>query len=46
VDGPLVQNAPANVRREERSFTPDPLPDLMVFLQAPGSAERRRRLRN
>ncbi len=26
-----LQNAPANVRREERPFTPDPLPDLLVF---------------
>ena len=30
-----LQNAPANVRREERPFTPDPLPDLMVFHQRP-----------
>ena len=30
-----LQNAPANVRREERSFTPDPLPDLMVFYKRP-----------
>ena len=26
-----LQNAPANERREERPFTPDPLPDLLVF---------------
>ena len=26
-----LQNAPANVRREERAFTVDPLPDLLVF---------------
>jgi hypothetical protein len=26
-----LQNAPANVRREERAFTPEPLPDLLVF---------------
>src|SRR5688572_30889114 len=26
-----LQNAPADVRREERAFTPDPLPDLLVF---------------
>jgi hypothetical protein len=30
-----LQNAPANVRREERSFSPDPLPDLMVFYKRP-----------
>jgi len=30
-----LQNAPANERREERSFTPDPLPDLMVFYKRP-----------
>jgi len=28
-----LQGAPADVRREERSFTPDPLPDVMVFHQ-------------
>ena len=26
-----LQDAPADVRREERPFTPDPLPDLLVF---------------
>jgi len=26
-----LQNAPADVRREERAFTVDPLPDLLVF---------------
>lgn len=26
-----LQDAPADVRREERTFTPDPLPDLLVF---------------
>jgi dienelactone hydrolase len=26
-----LQDAPADVRREERAFTPDPLPDLLVF---------------
>ena len=26
-----LQNAPADVRREERAFTADPLPDLLVF---------------
>jgi hypothetical protein len=26
-----LQNAPPDVRREERAFTPDPLPDLLVF---------------
>ncbi|HET9467862.1 MAG TPA: hypothetical protein VFO48_05605 [Vicinamibacterales bacterium] len=26
-----LQNAPADVRREERTFTPDPLPELLVF---------------
>ena len=26
-----LQNAPRDVRREERPFTPDPLPDLLVF---------------
>jgi dienelactone hydrolase len=26
-----LQNAPADVRREEKTFTPDPLPDLLVF---------------
>ena len=30
-----LQNAPADVRREERTFTPDPLPDLLVFHQRP-----------
>ena len=30
-----LQNAPADVRREEVSFTPDPLPDLLVFHQRP-----------
>ena len=30
-----LQGAPANVRREERPFTPDPLPDLMVFYKRP-----------
>src|SRR5687768_17509192 len=28
-----LQDAPADVRREERAFTPDPLPDLLVFHQ-------------
>ena len=28
-----LQNAPADVRREEQNFTPDPLPDLLVFHQ-------------
>src|SRR5688572_10417434 len=28
-----LQDAPADVRREERPFTPDPLPDLLVFYQ-------------
>ena len=28
-----LQNAPPDVRREEQSFTPDPLPDLLVFHQ-------------
>ena len=28
-----LQNAAAGVRREERAFTPDPLPDLLVFHQ-------------
>jgi len=28
-----LQNAPADVRREERAFTPEPLPDLLVFNQ-------------
>jgi dienelactone hydrolase len=28
-----LQNAPADVRREERAFTADPLPDLLVFHQ-------------
>ena len=26
-----LQNAPADVRREEKTFTPNPLPDLLVF---------------
>jgi hypothetical protein len=30
-----LQHAPADVRRPERSFTPDPLPDLLVFHQRP-----------
>ncbi len=30
-----LQDAPADVRREERAFTPDPLPGLMVFYQRP-----------
>ena len=30
-----LQNAPADVRRDERSFTVDPLPDLLVFHQRP-----------
>jgi hypothetical protein len=30
-----LQNAPADARREERTFTPDPLPDLLVFHQRP-----------
>jgi hypothetical protein len=30
-----LQDAPADVRREERAFTPDPLPDLLVFHQRP-----------
>ncbi|HUP41040.1 MAG TPA: hypothetical protein VM115_13030 [Vicinamibacterales bacterium] len=30
-----LQDAPAGVRREERAFTPDPLPGLMVFYQRP-----------
>jgi hypothetical protein len=30
-----LQDAPANVRREERAFTPDPLPELLVFYQRP-----------
>ena len=28
-----LQDAPADARREERAFTPDPLPDLLVFHQ-------------
>ena len=28
-----LQHEPANVRRPERNFTPDPLPDLLVFHQ-------------
>jgi hypothetical protein len=30
-----LQNAPADVRRVEQSFRPDPLPDLLVFHQRP-----------
>jgi dienelactone hydrolase len=30
-----LQNAPADVRREEGTFTPDPLPDLLVFHRRP-----------
>jgi hypothetical protein len=30
-----MQNAPADVRRPERSFTPDPLTDLLVFYGRP-----------
>ena len=30
-----LQDAPSDVRREERAFTPDPLPGLMVFYQRP-----------
>ena len=30
-----LQNAPPSVRREERSFTVDPLPDLLVFHKRP-----------
>ena len=30
-----LQNAPADVRREERAFTPEPLADLLVFHQRP-----------
>jgi hypothetical protein len=30
-----LQNAPADVRREETSFAPDPLPDLLVFHRRP-----------
>lgn len=30
-----LQDAPADVRREERPFTPDPLPDLLVFHRRP-----------
>ncbi len=30
-----LQNAPPNVRREERPFTADPLPDLLVFHKRP-----------
>jgi hypothetical protein len=30
-----LQNAPAGVRVEERAFTPDPLPNLLVFHQRP-----------
>ncbi len=30
-----LQGAPADVKREERAFTPEPLPDLLVFHQRP-----------
>ncbi len=30
-----LQDAPANTRREERAFTADPLPSLIVFFQRP-----------
>jgi dienelactone hydrolase len=30
-----LQQAPGDAKRTERSFTPDPLPDLMVFYQRP-----------
>jgi dienelactone hydrolase len=30
-----LQNQPADVRREERTFTASPLPDLLVFYQRP-----------
>jgi hypothetical protein len=30
-----LQQAPADVRRPERSFTPDPLPDVLVFHERP-----------
>ena len=30
-----LQKAPADVKREERPFTPDPLPDVLVFHQQP-----------
>src|SRR5688500_4726134 len=30
-----LQDAPADTRREERAFTPDPLPNLLVFHQRP-----------
>ena len=30
-----LQGAPADVTREERAFTPEPLPDLLVFNQRP-----------
>jgi dienelactone hydrolase len=30
-----LQNQPAGVRREERPFTPEPLPDLLVFHHRP-----------
>jgi dienelactone hydrolase len=30
-----LQDAPADTRREERGFTPDPLPNLLVFHQRP-----------
>jgi dienelactone hydrolase len=33
-----LQQAPADVRREERPFTVDPLPDLLVFHQQPTPA--------
>ena len=35
-----LQNAPADVRREERPFTPSPLPDLLVFHERPVPAHR------
>jgi hypothetical protein len=34
-----LQNAPADVKREERTFTADPLPDLLVFHHRPFPAE-------
>jgi hypothetical protein len=34
-----LQNAPADVRREERTFTADPLPDLLVFHHRPFPAD-------
>jgi hypothetical protein len=33
------QNAPADARRPEKSFTVDPVPDLLVFFQRPLPAE-------